>query len=161
MVFPTTTVENNPTIERTKDMNNLRVMEPTFGDTIESAFRRFLSPVALDADTAALNMRLDVAERDDAYEVKADLPGVKKEDINVRIDGNLVQIDAEIKREKETRGNGNRVLRSERYQGSISRSFSLSQDVEEGKAKARYADGVLTLELPKKTSATARKVQIQ
>ena len=73
----------------------------------------------------------------------------------------LKQIDAEIKREKETRGNGNRVLRSERYQGSISRSFSLSQDVEEGKAKARYADGVLTLELPKKTSATARKVQIQ
>jgi HSP20 family protein len=142
-------------------MSNLRVTDPLFGDSMESAFRRFLAPVAFDVDTPDLQMRLDVSEKENAYEVKADLPGVKKEDINIRIDGNVVQIDAEMKLDKETRGNGNKVLRSERYRGSISRSFSLAQDVDEAKSQARYADGVLTLELPKKASGTAKKLQIQ
>lgn len=142
-------------------MSNLRVTDPTFGDSIESAFRRFLSPAAFEADTPELQMRLDVSEKEHAYEIKADLPGVKKEDINIRVDGNVVQIDAEMKRDKETRGNGNKVLRSERYRGSISRSFSLAQDVDETKSQARYADGVLTLELPKKASGTAKKLQVQ
>jgi HSP20 family protein len=142
-------------------MSNLRVIDPTFGDTIESAFRRFLSPVSLDIDAPELQMRMDVSEKDNAYEIKADLPGVKKDDINIRIDGNVVQIDAEMKREKETRSADNRVLRSERYRGSVSRSFSLAQDVDESKVKAHYADGVLTLELPKKVSAAAKKIAIQ
>jgi len=143
-------------------MSNLRVTDPTFGDSIESAFRRFLSPVTFDADMPELQMRLDVSEKENAYEVKADIPGVKKEDINIRIDGNVVQIDAEMKRDKETRGGeGNKVLRSERYRGSISRTFSLAQDVDESKSQARYADGVLTLELPKKASGTAKKLQVQ
>lgn len=142
-------------------MSNLRVTDPTFGDSIESAFRRFLSPAAFEADTPELQMRLDVSEKEHAYEIKADLPGFKKEDINIRVDGNVVQIDAEMKRDKETRGNGNKVLRSERYRGSISRSFSLAQDVDETKSQARYADGVLTLELPKKASGTAKKLQVQ
>jgi HSP20 family protein len=100
-------------------------------------------------------------KKENAYEIKADLPGVKKEDINIRIDGIVVQIDAEIKRDKETRSNGSKVLRSERYRGSMSRSFSLSQDVDESKSQARDADGVLTLELPKKASGTAKKLQVQ
>jgi HSP20 family protein len=148
-------------IHRRIRMSNLRLTDPTFGDSVESAFRRFLSPVSFDADVPELQMRLDVAEKENAYEIKADLPGVKKEDINIRIDGNVVQIDAEIKRDKETRSNGNKVLRSERYRGSMSRSFSLSQDVDESKSQARYADGVLTLELPKKASGTAKKLQVQ
>lgn len=143
-------------------MNNLRVTEPTFGDTIESAFRRFLAPVTgLETEIPDLQMRLDVYEKPDTYEIKADLPGVKKEDISIRIDGNVVQIDAEIKRDFETRGEGNKILRSERYWGSMSRSFSLAQDVDESRAKARYADGVLTLELHKKPSATAKKIAVQ
>jgi HSP20 family protein len=142
-------------------MSNLRVTDPTFGDSIETAFRRFLAPVTFDADMPELQMKIDVSEKESAYEVKADLPGVKKEDISIRIDGNVVQIDAEMKRDKETRGNGNKVLRSERYLGSISRSFSLAQDVDEAKSQARYADGVLTLELPKKSTTTAKKLQIQ
>ena len=142
-------------------MSNLRLMDPTFGDTMESAFRRFLSPVSLDMDAPELQMRMDVSEKDNHYEIKADLPGVKKEDINIRIDGNVVQIDAEMKREKETRGADNRVLRSERYRGSVTRSFSLAQDVDDSKVKAHYADGVLTLELPKKASAAAKKIAIQ
>jgi HSP20 family protein len=151
-------------------MSNLLVTEPTIGDSIESAFRRFIAPVAFDRflapttfdmDVPEWNMRLDVLERDNAYEIMADLPGVKKDDINIRIDGNVVQIDAEMKHSKEIRGNGNKVLRSERYRGSLSRSLSLAYDVDETKSHARYADGVLTLELPKKTSSTAKKLQIQ
>ena len=140
---------------------HLRVFEPGISDTFESALRRFFSPVPLDINPQAIQMRLDVSEKKDAYVVKADLPGVKKEDINVRVDGNIVQIDAEVKQEKETRGDDDKVLRSERYYGSVSRTFSLSQDVDDAKALAKYADGVLTLELPKKATAASRKVTVQ
>jgi HSP20 family protein len=72
-----------------------------------------------------------------------------------------VQIDAEVKRESESKDKSGKVLRSERYYGNVSRSFSLADDVDEGKAEAKYADGVLTLMLPKKTTAAARKVTVQ
>ena len=140
---------------------HLRVFEPGISDTFESALRRFFSPVQLDINPQAIQMRLDVSEKKDAYVVKADLPGVKKDDINVRIDGNIVQIDAEVKQEKETKGSDDKVPRSERYYGSVSRTFSLSQDVDDAKAVAKYADGVLTLELPKKATAASRKVTVQ
>jgi HSP20 family protein len=142
-------------------MTSLRVLDPAFSDNFESALRRFFAPVAFETDTPALKMRIDVSEKDNAYEVKADIPGVKKEDINVRIDGNVVQIDAEVKREKETKGNGDKVLRSERYYGNVSRTFSLAEDVDDSKAEAKYADGVLTLQLPKKATAASRKVTVQ
>ena len=141
-------------------MTQLRIPDPGFGDSIESAFRRFLTPFGGDVDTTPLRMRLDISETPEAYEVKADLPGVNKEDISVRIHGNVVQIDAEVKREKESKS-GDRVLRSERYQGSVSRSFSLAQDVDEAKVQARYDRGVLSLTLPKRAQDSARKVQIQ
>ncbi len=142
-------------------MSNLRVLDPTFTDSFESAMRRFFSPAVFETDTPALKMRIDVSEKDDAYQVKADIPGVKKEDIHVRIDGNVVQIDAEIKREKETKGNGDKVLRSERYWGNVSRTFSLAQDVDDSKVQAKYADGVLSLELPKKASTASKKITVQ
>jgi HSP20 family protein len=142
-------------------MSNLRVLDPAFSDPFESALRRFFAPVAFEADTPALKMRVDVTEKDNAYLVKADIPGVKKEDINVRIDGNIVQIDAEVKREKETKGNGDKILRSERYWGNISRTFSLAQDVDDSKVVAKYADGVLTLELPKKATSETKKIMVQ
>ena len=142
-------------------MSNLRVLDPTSSDPFESALRRFFAPVAFEADTPALKMRVDVTEKDNAYLVQADIPGVKKEDINVRIDGNIVQIDAEVKREKETKGNGDKILRSERYWGTISRTFSLAQDVDDSKVVAKYADGVLTLELPKKATSETKKITVQ
>lgn len=141
-------------------MTQLRITDPGFGESIESAFRRFLSPWGGEIDTSPLRMRLDIAETPQAYEVKADLPGVNKEDINVRIHGNVVQIDAEVKREKENKS-GDKVLRSERYQGSVSRSFSLAQDIDDDKVEARYDKGVLTLSLPKKAQDGSRKVSIQ
>ena len=142
-------------------MSNLRLFDPGFSDSFDTAMRRFLAPMASEIHTPELKMRIDVSEKPESYLVKADIPGVKKEDINVRIDGNVVQIDAEVKREKETKGEGDKVLRSERYWGTVSRTFSLAQDVDDAKTVAKYADGVLTLELPKKTTATAKKVAVQ
>lgn len=142
-------------------MHNLRLLDPTFSDNFESTLRRFFSPAAFEREARDLQMRIDVSEKDNAYIVKADIPGVKKEDISVRIDGNMVQIDAEVKSESQTKENGDKVLRSERYYGTISRAFSLAQDVDESKTQARYADGVLTLELPKKTTAATKKITIQ
>jgi HSP20 family protein len=139
---------------------NLRLLEPSFTDPFESAFRRLFSPTRFAPEVQTLDMRLDVSEKDNAYVVKADIPGVKKEDINVRIDGNMVQIDAEVKREKESKDEAGKVLRSERYYGTVSRTFSLGQDVDEAKADAKYVDGVLTLELPKKASAAAKKLTV-
>lgn len=141
-------------------MTQLRPSDTSLTDSIESAFRRLFSPLSSELDTAPLRMRLDIAETPAGFEVQADLPGVNKEDINVRVHGNVVQIDAEVKREKESKS-GDRLLRSERYQGSISRSFSLAQDVDEAHVQARYDKGVLTLNLPKKAQDSLRKVQIQ
>ena len=142
-------------------MSNLRVLDPMFGDTFESAMRRFFAPMQIDTEAAALKMRIDVTENDGAYTVKADIPGVKKEDISVRVDGNMVQIDAQAKSEKEEKGNGDKVLRSERHYGAISRAFSLGSEIDEAKVEAKYADGVLNLTLPKKAAAAAKKITIQ
>ncbi|SCK58097.1 HSP20 family protein [Variovorax sp. HW608] len=142
-------------------MNSLRLLDPVFGNDFETALRRFLSPAVFEGEPAPLKMRIDVTENEKAFNVKADIPGVKKEDISIKVEGHIVSIDAETKSEKETRGEGDKVLRSERYYGSISRTFSLGQDVDDTKVQAKYADGVLTLELPKKAPATASKILIE
>ena len=143
-------------------MSNIRLLDPVFSDNFDTALRRFFSPTAFEGEQPPhMKMRIDVTENDKSYTVKADIPGVKKEDINVRIDGNIVQIDAETRTAKETRGNGDKVLRSERYYGTISRTFSLADDIDEEKVQARYADGVLTLQLPKRAAVASRKITIQ
>lgn len=141
-------------------MSNLRLLDPGLGENFETALRRFLSPAAFEGE-AALKMRIDVSENAQGYTVKADIPGVKKEDINVRVEGNMVRIDAEARSEKEIKGDGDKVLRSERQYGAISRSFSLAQDVDAGRVQAKYADGVLTLQLPKAAAPDSRRIAIQ
>jgi HSP20 family protein len=142
-------------------MGNLRLLDPVFGDSFDTALRRFFSPTLLETEAPHLKMRIDVNENDKAYTVKADIPGVKKEDINVRVDGNVVSIEAEARSEKETKGNGDKVLRSERYYGTISRTFSLGQDIDAARVQAKYADGVLNLELPKKGPADTARIAVQ
>ncbi|HEX5391720.1 MAG TPA: Hsp20/alpha crystallin family protein [Rhodocyclaceae bacterium] len=104
-------------------------------------------------------MRLDVAEDDKAYTVKAEIPGVKKDDIKVNVAGNQVSISAEVKKESEEK-EGATVIRSERYYGSVSRSFSLAQDVDTAGAQAKYNDGVLQLTLPKKGGNGSKQINV-
>lgn len=141
-------------------MASLRLFEPTVTDPMDIMFRRFLTPMRSDRTPEELSIRVDVVEQDRGFKVRADLPGVKKEDINVRIDGNIVQIDAESKEEKDIKDEGGKILRCERYCGMVSRTFSLAQDVDESKAVAKYENGVLTLELPKKTSTASKRLEI-
>ena len=142
-------------------MSNLSLFEPVLSDPFDSMFKRFMAPIRMQAENGSLDMRVDVTEKDGTYTVRADLPGVKKEDINVRIDGNIVQIDAEVKHEKDTKGEGGKVLRSERYYGSVSRAFTVAQDLDDTKAVAKYENGVLTLELPKKASSASKRLTVQ
>ena len=111
-------------------------------------------------DLEAPKMRVDIKEDAAAYQVHAELPGMNKEDIHVHIDGPVVSINAERKQEKEVK-EGERVLRTERYFGTVSRSFQLGQDIDQSAASAKFKDGVLELTLPKKSSPQARKLAIE
>ena len=103
---------------------------------------------------------MDVSGDEKGYRVKAEIPGVKKEDIKVSIDGNQVSITAEVKKETEEK-KGETVIRSERYYGNQFRAFTLPYDVDQGKAEAKYEDGLLNLTLPKKEPGTARQVAVK
>ncbi len=143
-------------------MTNIARFDP-FNDIVDDLFKGFfVRPVAYDGRSALDTPRLkvDVTEKSGAYQVTADLPGVKKEDIHVAIDGARVTLTAEIKREKEV-AEGERVLHVERSFGKLSRSFSLPQELDDAKAEARFRDGVLVLTLPKKAAAARKAITIQ
>ena len=106
-----------------------------------------------------MSIKVDVTENDKGYVVHAEVPGVKKDDIHVTIEGNQVSISAEVKRETEKK-EGDRVLRSERYCGSSYRSFVLPSDIDEAASEAKYDNGVLELKLAKKAAVTGRKLAI-
>lgn len=106
----------------------------------------------------AMEMRLDVIEDDKTYKVKIDMPGVKKDDIDVSVEGNQVTISAEIKREKTEENE--RELYTERYSGKAYRSFSLPFDVDSTKSEAKYDGGVLMLTLPKKSTSVSKHLAV-
>jgi HSP20 family protein len=140
-------------------MANIQRYDP-FGDFDDLFKGFFVRPMRFDLDQPAqMSIKVDVTKADDAYSVKAEMPGVKKEDINVSIEGSQVTISGEIKKEKEEK-KGEEVVRSERYYGKVARSFTLPQEVDEAKAKANYTDGVLQLTLPTKVRAGSRKLTV-
>ena len=137
-------------------MANITRIDP-FDDLFRGFFVRPVDFEGTPAQPPAI--KLDVTEQTDSYLIHADLPGVKKEDIHVLVDGNQVSISAEIKQEKETR-EGERVLRSERYFGKVSRSFQLSQEIDDSKASAKFNNGVLELTLPKRTETASKRLTV-
>lgn len=142
---------------RWNPFEKLRV--PTlWDDSMERLMRQAMRPVLPGRDEP-LDIALDVTENDAAYCVKAEMPGAKREDINVSIDGNQVAITVEVKREKEEKKD-DKILWSERYHGRLYRSFSLPAEVDQGKADAKYADGVLELTLPKKAGVASKRLEV-
>ena len=140
-------------------MNKLMAYDP-FGDAgIDDLFRGFFRPVRT-ATPSPVSIRMDVTEQDHGYVVHAEIPGVKKEDIQVTIEGNQVTIGAEVKRGFAPK-EGDRVLRSERYYGSVYRSFTLPVDLDEAASTARFENGVLELTLARKAGVAASKLAIQ
>jgi len=147
-------------------MANVTRFDP-FNDLVDDLFKGFLvRPVSYagGAEAAAPRMKVDVAEKNGAYVVTAELPGVRREDIQVSIDGAQVTLAAEVKRVKETGTEGagdERVLHAERVFGKATRTFTLPQELDEGKAEAKFRDGVLELTLPKKAAAPRKQISIQ
>ena len=143
-------------------MASIQRFDP-FNELVDDLFKGFLvRPLSYDGargDTLP-RMKVDVAERNGAYTVTAELPGVKKEEIQVTIDGAEVTLTAEVKRERETSPD-ERVLHTERVFGKVSRTFTLPQEVDEAKAEAKFRDGVLELTLPKKAATQRKQISIQ
>ena len=117
----------------------------------------FIKP--LHGDGLPAQIKVDIKETPNTYAVEAELPGVNKEDIHVSIEGGVVTLSAEI-RQQDQQAKDEQVLRSERYYGSVSRSFQLPQDIDPGAAKARYENGVLQLALPKKVQVQSHRLVI-
>jgi HSP20 family protein len=135
-----------------------------FNELVDDFFKGFLvRPVAYEGSGRDVlpRMKVDVAEKNGAYKVTAELAGVKKEDIDVSIDGAQVTITAEVKQEKEAQAQDERVLHVERVFGKVTRSFTLPQELDEAKVEAKYRDGVLELTLPKKQAAPRKQIAIQ
>ena len=120
----------------------------------------FIKPLHGDNLPSPAQIKVDVKENDGSYTVQAEIPGVAKDDIQVSLDGGTVTLRAEVKQE-DRKSEGDKLLRSERYYGAVSRSFQLPQDVDEAKAKAKYDNGILTLTLPKKSGGGAQRLAIE
>jgi HSP20 family protein len=131
-------------------------------DPLDDLFRGFfVRPVDMSGNVQQPpSIKMDVKEQGDNYLVHAELPGVKKEDIHVVVDGNQVSISAEVKQEKEVK-EGDRVLRSERYFGKVSRSFQLGQEIDDSKAAAKFNEGVLELTLPKRAASPNKRLTVE
>jgi HSP20 family protein len=145
-------------------MANATRFDP-FNELVDDLFKGFLvRPLGFegrgDGGVQLPRAKVDVAEKNGAYLVSAELPGVKKDDIHVTIDGAQVTLEAEVKQEKEA-SKDERVLHSERVYGKFMRSFTLPQEVDEGKSQAKFENGVLELTLPKKAAAQRKQISIQ
>jgi HSP20 family protein len=120
-------------------------------------FRRFAIPLAAEAPASG-EIRVDVTEEEKAYLVRAEIPGAKKDDIRVQIDGNAVSIRADVKKEQESKSG--RTLLKETYSGSSTRAFTLAHEIDDKGAVAKLEDGVLLLNLPKRSGAGSRLLPI-
>ncbi|MDT8398799.1 MAG: Hsp20/alpha crystallin family protein [Pseudomonadales bacterium] len=104
-------------------------------------------------------LAVDITENDDNFVVKADFPGIKKDDIKITLDNNVLTIAAEYKQEAEKKEKG-RVIRQERRYGKYSRSFSLGSGVNEKAVAAAFDNGVLSVTIPKDTQHKIKNTQI-
>ena len=140
-------------------MASITRLDP-FNDLVDDLFKGvLLRPMYAEPRGETVRMKVDVVEKDGAYLVTAELPGVSREDVQVTIDGAQVTLAAEVKREKEVAAD-ERVLHSERVYGKATRSFALPQEVDESTAVAKLRDGVLELTLPKKAAAARKQIAI-
>jgi len=129
-------------------------------NTLDEMLRGFfVRPMNVEA-TAPVQLRIDVSETESGYTVLAEIPGVKKDDIQVAVDGNQIEISAEVRNGRALQ-DGEKVLRAERFFGKVHRAFALAHDIDDAATEARYVDGVLELKLPKKTSARLKRISIQ
>jgi HSP20 family protein len=142
----------------------LRRNDP-FGALVDDVFNDFfqrsgMMPARAAEAPAVARARMDVVDRGDKFEIKLDLPGVSKEDINVSVEGARVAIQAETRKQRQSK-DGERVLHSERTVTSYGRSFELPVEVTEDGADASLENGVLTLVLPKRATVAGKRLTVR
>jgi HSP20 family protein len=133
-----------------------------FGDDFDRIFEGFFRPIRWVEEAAGDTFvpAMDIKEREDEYVVRTDLPGVRKEDINVTLENGLLTITAERKSDEE-RKEGEQDLRREVRYGRYMRSLRLGTQIDEKAVKASYRDGVLELTLPKAEEVKPRKIAVE
>ncbi|MDB5919096.1 MAG: hypothetical protein JWR40_3330 [Massilia sp.] len=141
-------------------------MQDQFGRMVETMFEDFFAPMAQAAatsrwpDEGTSSPRLNVSEDEKSFQVHAEMPGVKKEDVKVSIDRQRVTIEAETRQDQEQR-EGENLVYAERSTRKFMRSFMLPTEVDDAGADAHLEDGVLSLTLPKKQAGGAKRLTIQ
>ena len=141
-------------------MQDLISYDPRTDTSYDELFRGFFKPVRVEGAPAPVMIKMDVTETENGYVVHSEMPGVKKEDIDVAIDGNQVTITAEVKQEWEKK-EGDRMLRNERYFGNVYRSFTLPVELDESACGATYDNGVLELKLVRKAAVAGKRLAIR
>lgn len=138
---------------------NVLTRTDRFDDFLPDFFRRLAWPAGF-GERQPGDIKIDVTENDKDYQVHAEIPGAKKEDIHVTVDGNFVSISAEVRKDREEKSGG-RVLLRETCVGSVGRGFSLAYEIDDKGVSAKLEDGVLKLTLPKRAGAGARSIEVQ
>ena len=146
-------------------MNNLiypegRYLRSDYFDNFSDVFNGLLRPPLTHRSVRKARIpAVDVAETDTAYQVKAELPGIRKEDLDVTVDDGVLTIKAEHNDNQEQTENG-QLIRQERSYGKFVRSLRLGANVDEETITAEYRDGVLHITLPKAKEVQPRKVEV-
>lgn len=141
-------------------MATLIPYDPLVDTGIDELFRGFFQPVRREGRAAPVSIKMDIAEDDKSFTISAEIPGVRKDEIQVTIDGNQVTLGAEVKREHDVQ-DGQRVLRSERFYGSAYRTLTLPTEVDETQSAAKYENGVLELKLVKRAQQAGKRLNVQ
>ncbi|MGC8941416.1 MAG: Hsp20/alpha crystallin family protein [Sulfurihydrogenibium sp.] len=126
---------------------------------INRIFKELIPQQEVATEVAAWAPRVDVYEKDNNLVIEAEIPGAKKEDIEVKVKDNAVVIRGEVKREEEKKEEN--YYRSERFYGKFEKVIPLPTDVKIEEAKAEYQDGVLKLTIPKATAEKEVKIEIK
>lgn len=141
-------------------MNNLTKIRDDF---MRNMFSDWTSPSVLirplHGRPLPEDFAVDIKEDDQVYMLEAEMPGLKKEDIQIDIDGAQVSIKAEV-RQCDEKVENERVVQSERYYGSVARRFVFQSEIDSGNSQASYRDGLLSLTLPKKSSSAAKRIAV-
>jgi len=141
-------------------MQNPISYDPRTETGLDELFRGFFKPVRVEGAPTPVMIKMDVTETDDGYLIHSEMPGVKKDDIDVAIEGNQVTITAEVKQEWEKK-EGDRMLRNERYFGNIYRSFTVPAELDQSACEAAYENGVLELKLVRKSAPPGKRLAIR
>ncbi len=130
-----------------------------FGGTMPSLFGRWPRMLSDEGETYGWSPVADISETDDEYLVRAELPGVRREDVKVSLEEGMLTIEGERKQEKEEKGRT--MHRIERFYGTFCRRFGLPEDADASAIRAESKDGVLNVHIPKSKLVKAKAVEIK